>query len=84
FLYTLFGLFFLTDYMDNREKPRLSSLLMVLVSYIVLYPLTLVSQVWGFFRHRNQRVWAKTDHSITVPAEAEQEETREHERKNVV
>ena len=84
FLYTLLALFFVADYMDNQEKPRFSSLLMVVASYVALYPLTLVSQVLGFFRHRNQRVWAKTDHSITVPTEMGQEEPQDQERKSVV
>lgn len=76
FLYTLLGLFFAADFMDNQEIPRVSSILMVLASYVCLYPLTLAAQVLGFFRHRNQRVWAKTDHAITVPAEMRQEEPR--------
>jgi hypothetical protein len=80
FLYTLFGLFFVADYMDNQEKPSVSSFLMVLASYVFLYPLTLASQVLGFFRHRNQRVWAKTDHAINVPAEMGQEEPREQKQ----
>jgi len=83
FLYTLFGLFFVADYKDNQEKPRISALLMVVASYITLYPLTMASQIVGFFRHRDQRVWAKTDHAITVPAETGREEAPERER-NVV
>ena len=80
FLYTLFGLFFVADAIDNQEKPRVSSALMVLASYIALYPLTLASQVLGFFRHRNQRVWAKTDHAITVPSEMGREEPQERKQ----
>ncbi|MCL2810757.1 MAG: glycosyltransferase [Clostridia bacterium] len=76
FLYTLFGLFFVADYMDNQEKPRFSSLCWVVASYITLYPLTLVSQVLGFFRHGNQRIWVKTDHGITVTPETDQNESQ--------
>ena len=76
FVYALFGLFFVADYVDNQEKPRFSSAWMVAVSYIALYPLTLITQVLGFLRHRNQHTWVKTDHEITVPVETGREEPR--------
>ncbi len=64
FLYTLFALFFIADWSDNQEKPSFRSGAKIVVSYLALYPLCLASQVLGFFKHRDQRVWAKTSHSI--------------------
>lgn len=80
FLYTLFGLFFAADYMDNQEKPSLSSLWMIAVSYVCLYPLTLASQMLGFFRHRNQHTWVKTDHQINMPTKMGREELPKREK----
>ncbi len=67
FLYSLFGLFFTADYLDNQERPRFSTIFLVIASYVMLYPVCLVSQVIGFFKHRNQHIWVKTDHQINAP-----------------
>ncbi len=64
FAYMLFVLFFVADARDNRQRPSLQSFWSILVSYITIYPVCLASQVLGFFKHRNQRIWVKTDHQI--------------------
>ncbi len=64
FLYMLFVLFFVAEWKDLRRPFSFSSAVKVLVSYLIGYPLTLLSQVMGLFQYRNQQTWVKTDHRI--------------------
>ncbi|MDR3051848.1 MAG: glycosyltransferase [Oscillospiraceae bacterium] len=71
FLYSLFVLFFVADWIDNRQSPRLSLCARILSSYLLMYPLCAASQVFGFLKHRNQRIWVKTNHKISPDQGAE-------------
>lgn len=80
FLYSLYALFFFADKQDNGQNIRVSSFFMVVLSYIVMYPLSLFTQVVGFAKHKNQHLWVKTEHEISVsthpmPVVLQKEET---------
>lgn len=64
FLYSYFGLFYLSDWMDNRISFHLSTLPLMLVSFVANMVVAAISQVVGLCLCRNQQHWVKTEHKI--------------------
>lgn len=64
FLYSYFGLFYLSDWVDNRIPFKLSTLPMMLVSFIANMVVAAISQVVGLILHRRQHTWVKTEHKL--------------------
>lgn len=65
FAYSYLGLFYLSDWMDNRIPFRLNTLPLMFVSLVVNLIVTIFNQVVGLIRHRQQQQWVKTEHSVT-------------------
>lgn len=64
FMYSYFGLFYLSDWVDNGIPFRVSTLPVMLVSCVVNMAVSAISQVVGLCRCRNQQHWVKTEHKI--------------------
>ena len=69
FLYSFIMLFYVADWMDNRERFRPISLLNNIVSLLMNTIVVAAAQIWGLFRFRHQNVWVKTTHKINAPHE---------------
>ena len=64
FLYSYFGLFYLSDWMDNGIRFRWRTLPWMLVSFVANMVVAAISQVVGLFLWRHQQHWVKTEHKI--------------------
>ncbi len=69
FLYSFIILFYVADWMDNRERFRPLSLFKNVLSLAINTVIVAVAQIWGLFRFRHQKVWVKTTHRINAPHE---------------
>ena len=64
FLYSYFGLFYLSDWMDNGIRFQWRTLPMMLVSFVANMAVGAISQVVGLCLWRHQQHWVKTEHKI--------------------
>lgn len=64
FLYSYFGLFYLADWMDNRIPFKISTVPLMIFSFLVNMIVSAISQVVGLCLCRRQQHWVKTEHSI--------------------
>ena len=64
FLYSYFGLFYLSDWMDNGIRFQGRTLPMMLVSFVANMAVGAISQVVGLCLWRHQQHWVKTEHKI--------------------
>ena len=64
FLYSYFGLFYLSDWMDNGIRFQWRTLPMMLVSFVANMAVGVISQVVGLCLWRHQQHWVKTEHKI--------------------
>jgi len=69
FLYSFIILFYVADWLDNREPFRPLSLFVNIFSLALNTVLVAGAQIWGLFRFRHQKVWVKTAHRINAPHE---------------
>jgi cellulose synthase/poly-beta-1,6-N-acetylglucosamine synthase-like glycosyltransferase len=69
FLYTFIILFYVADWLDNRERFRPLSLLRNVSSLMLNTVIVAFAQIWGLFRFRRQKVWVKTTHRINATHE---------------
>ena len=69
FLYSFIVLFYIADWLDNRERFRPLSLFVNIVSLALNTIIVAAAQIWGLFRFRHQKVWVKTTHRINEPHE---------------
>jgi cellulose synthase/poly-beta-1,6-N-acetylglucosamine synthase-like glycosyltransferase len=69
FLYSFIMLFYIADWLDNRERFRPKSLVMNILSLLMNTVIVAAAQIWGLFRFRHQKVWVKTTHKINAPHE---------------
>ena len=64
FLYSYFGLFYLSNWMDNGIRFQWRTLPMMLVSFVANMAVGAISQVVGLCLWRHQQHWVKTEHKI--------------------
>lgn len=64
FVYSYFALFYLADWIDNRIPFRLSTLPLMLVSFVVNMLVGAVNQIVGLLLCRHQHNWVKTEHTL--------------------
>lgn len=64
FVYSFLGLFYSADQMDNRIRPSLRTLPLMLLSTVINLFLAVIAQTAGLFLFRRQNQWVKTEHSI--------------------
>ncbi len=69
FLYSFIFLFYVADWLDNRERFRPMTLVNNVVSLLMNTIVVAGAQIWGLFRFRHQNVWVKTTHRINAPHE---------------
>jgi cellulose synthase/poly-beta-1,6-N-acetylglucosamine synthase-like glycosyltransferase len=69
FLYSFITLFYIADWLDNRERFRPKSLVQNILSLLMNTVIVAAAQIWGLFRFRHQKVWVKTTHKINAPHE---------------
>ena len=43
---------------------KLSTLPVMLVSFVANMVIAAISQIWGLFRYRHQHTWVKTEHKL--------------------
>ena len=73
FLYSYFFLFYLADWVDNRIPMKLSTLPVMLVSFVANMIIAAISQIWGLLRYRHQHTWVKTEHKLHGDADTRPE-----------
>lgn len=64
FVYSYFALFYLADWIDNGIRFKLSTLPLMVVSFVLNILVAVVNQVAGLLLCRNQHTWVKTEHTI--------------------
>ncbi len=64
--YSIYVLFYVGDYLDNHRTPKLKEVFPVFVSIFINMGLGGFVNLIGLFKHRQQSVWVKTEHSINV------------------
>ncbi len=69
FLYSFITLYYIADWLDNRERFRPKSLVQNILSLLMNTVIVAAAQIWGLFRFRHQKVWVKTTHKINAPHE---------------
>ncbi len=73
FVYSYFALFYLADWVDNKIPFKISTLPLMIVSFVVNMLVAVVNQVVGLMLCRNQHTWVKTEHTICREVLAEEE-----------
>lgn len=68
-IYSIYGLFYAGDYLDNGKKPKLSQVLPIAATVFINMILGGAVNLVGLFKYRQQHSWAKTEHSIVAPEE---------------
>jgi hypothetical protein len=64
--YSIYVLFYVGDYLDNHRTPKWADVLPIFVSILINMGLGGFVNLVGLFKHRQQNVWVKTEHSINV------------------
>lgn len=64
FVYSLFFLFYVGDFMDNHRRPSLKELPWLASAVMINTVVTGPTHLLGLFKHRKQNNWVKTEHSI--------------------
>ena len=64
FAYSYFGLFYIADWIDNRIPFRLSTVPLMLVSFVANMIVGVINQVAGLLLCRRQQHWVKTEHTL--------------------
>ncbi len=64
FVYSLFFLYYVGDWMDNRRRPHLLELPCLIVSVLINTFVSGLTHLLGLMKFRQQSNWVKTDHSI--------------------
>ena len=64
--YSIYVLFYVGDWLDNHRTPKLKEIWPVFVSIFINMGLGGLVNLIGLFKHRQQNVWVKTEHSINV------------------
>jgi len=62
--YSIYVLFYVGDYLDNGEKPKLKQVVPVFITILINVGLGGLVNLIGLFKYRQQSSWAKTEHSI--------------------
>lgn len=73
FVYSYFALFYMADWVDNKIPFKISTLPLMIVSFVVNMLVAVVNQVVGLMLCRNQHTWVKTEHTICREVLAEEE-----------
>ena len=68
--YSIYVLFYVADWLDNHRTPKLKEIWPVFVSIFINMGLGGFVNLIGLFKHRQQNVWVKTEHSINVDMDA--------------
>ncbi len=68
--YSIYVLFYVGDYLDNHRTPKLREIVPVFVSILINMGLGGFVNLIGLFKHRQQNVWVKTEHSINKDLDA--------------
>ena len=68
-VYTLLVQYYWGDWADNKEKPKLLQLPMLLASFVVNSLVAGLAQIIGLFKYRQQNNWDKTEHKINLSEE---------------
>ncbi len=66
FLYLFIFLFYVADYMDNKEKPSIKYLPVLLAGIIMSSAVITVAKAVGLLYYKNQHTWVKTEHKINI------------------
>ena len=66
FAYSYFGLFYIADWLDNRIPFSITTLPIMVVSFVANMLVAVVNQVAGLILCRRQQNWVKTEHIITA------------------
>lgn len=66
FLYLFIFLFYVADYIDNKEKLNFRYLPTLISSIIVSSFVITLAKVVGLFKFKNQHTWVKTEHKINT------------------
>lgn len=74
FVYSYFALFYLADWLDNHISFKLSTLPLMLVSFVLNMLVAVVNQVAGLLLCRRQNTWVKTEHTLCRQELAAQED----------
>ncbi len=69
FLYSFIALFYVADWLDNKEKIRPLMLFPMLLSLLLNNVLVSIAEVVGLLKFRQQNVWVKTTHEINDPGD---------------
>lgn len=64
FVYSYFALFYLADWLDNRIGFKLTTLPLMVVSFVLNMLVAVVNQVVGLLLCRRQSTWVKTEHTL--------------------
>lgn len=64
--YSIYVLFYVGDWLDNHRTPKLKEVFPIFVSILINMGLGGFVNLVGLFKHRQQNVWVKTEHSINV------------------
>ena len=64
FVYSLFFLYYVGDWMDNHRRPHLLELPCLMVSVLINTFVSGLTHLLGLMKFRQQSNWVKTDHSI--------------------
>ena len=67
--YSIYVLFYVGDWLDNHRTPKWGDVFPVFVSILINMFLGGFVNLIGLFKHRQQNVWVKTEHSINVDME---------------
>lgn len=66
FLYSCIILFYVADRMDNQVAFHISTLPLMVGNLVINAIISVISQVVGLFRFRQQQHWVKTEHTMTA------------------
>ncbi len=68
--YSIYVLFYVGDYLDNGQKPKLSQIVPIFITILINMGLGGLVNLIGLFKFRQQSNWVKTEHSINKDIDA--------------